>query len=56
LVIFDEYDAFSIGVLRAEGYKLRFTKDSEHLIALLKQRERRYLLMSATPAQNHGDE
>ena len=56
LVIFDEYDAFSIGVLRAEGYKLRFTKDSDRLISLLKQRERRYLLMSATPAQDRIDE
>lgn len=51
LVIFDEYDAFSIGVLRAEGYKLRFSKDCEQLVELLAHRERRYLLMSATPAQ-----
>jgi ERCC4-related helicase len=56
LVIFDEYDAFSIGVLRAEGHKLRFTKDSERLIQLLEHKERRYLLMSATPAQHRSDE
>jgi ERCC4-related helicase len=56
LVIFDEYDAFSIGILRAEGYKLRFTKDCARLIELLEHKERRYLLMSATPARHHYGE
>lgn len=52
LVIIDEYDAFSIGVLRAEGYSLRFTKDYERLLNILKCVNRKYLLTSATPAMN----
>jgi ERCC4-related helicase len=56
LVILDEYDTFSIGVLRAEGYSLRFSKPSERLFRLLEQKERRYLLMSATPARNRVEQ
>jgi ERCC4-related helicase len=52
LVILDEYDAFSIGVLTARGERLRFTKDYERLIEILRRRERSYLLMSATPARH----
>ena len=52
LVILDEYDAFSIGVLKAEGERLRFTKDWERLLDVLQLRERRYVLMSATPARH----
>jgi superfamily II DNA or RNA helicase len=56
LVILDEYDAFSIAVLRAEGERLRFSKDCQRLLNLLEKRERRYLLMSATPARHREDE
>jgi ERCC4-related helicase len=52
LVIFDEYDAFSIRVLRAAGERLRFAKDYERLMGLLELRKRRYLLTSATPARH----
>jgi len=53
LVILDEYDAFSIGILTARGQRLRFTKDYARLLEILRRRERRYLLMSATPARHH---
>lgn len=55
LVLIDEYDAFSIGVLRAEGYGLRFSKPSERFFQMLGQRDRRYLLVSATPARNRAE-
>ena len=54
LVILDEYDAFSIGILTAGGHRLRFTKDYTRLLEILQRRERRYLLMSATPARHQG--
>ena len=56
LVILDEYDAFSIAVLRAGGERLRFSKDCKRLLSLLDQSARRYLLMSATPARQRTDE
>ena len=52
LVIIDEYDAFSIRILKFEGYKLRFSKDYERLMGALNQKNRQYLLMSATPAHS----
>jgi len=51
LVILDEYDSFSIGVLRAEGENLRFSKDFQRLLGILDRPDYRYLLMSATPAR-----
>jgi len=56
LVILDEYDAFSIGILTARGQRLRFTKDYARLLEILRRRERRYLLMSATPARHQNVE
>jgi superfamily II DNA/RNA helicase len=56
LVVLDEYDSFSIGVLRAEGENLRFSKDFERLIEILGRLERSYVLMSATPARPGQDE
>ncbi len=56
LVILDEYDSFSIGVLRAEGENLRFSKDFERLIEILGRSKRSYVLMSATPARPTQDE
>jgi hypothetical protein len=55
-VILDEYDSFSIGVLRAEGENLRFSKDFERLIEILGRSKRSYVLMSATPARPTQDE
>lgn len=52
LVILDEYDSFSIGVLRAEGENLRFSKDFGRLFEILGRSKRSYLLMSATPARS----
>lgn len=51
LVILDEYDSFSIGVIRAEGEHLRFSKHFEHFLEIFEKSDRRYLLMSATPAR-----
>jgi hypothetical protein len=57
LVILDEYDAFSIGILTERGQRLRFTKDYARLLEILRQcPRRRYLLMSATPARHQKDE
>lgn len=56
LVILDEYDAFSIAILRAEGERLRFSKDCQRLLDLIGKQERRYLLMSATPARHRNNE
>jgi RecG-like helicase len=56
LVILDEYDAFSIGILTERGQRLRFTKDYARLLEILRQRPRSYLLMSATPARHQKDE
>lgn len=55
LVILDEYDSFSIGVLRAEGENLRFSKNFERLLEILSQSKRSYLLMSATPTHSTQD-
>ena len=51
LVLLDEYDAFSVSVLKSEGYSLRLSKPSEQLFSILERRDRRYLLTSATPAR-----
>jgi len=56
LVVIDEYDAFSIAVLRAGGYSLRFSKPAERLYRVLEASCPRYLLLSATPARSGGDE
>lgn len=55
LVVIDEYDAFSIAVLRAGGYRLRFSRPAERLSNILDGQDRRYLLLSATPARTRGD-
>jgi hypothetical protein len=55
LVILDEYDTFSVSVLRAGGYDLRFSRPSARLFDILGRRERRYLLTSATPARAPGE-
>lgn len=49
LVICDEYDAFSVGILRAEGMGERDSKSFDALRESLAQRKRAFLLMSATP-------
>ena len=56
LVIIDEYDAFSVGLIRAEGHQFRFDKDFDKLAMRLMAHERRYLLMSATPARSSDKE
>ncbi len=56
LVIIDEYDAFSVSLIRAEGHQLRFNKDFDRLVTRLMGYERRYVLMSATPAQSIDEE
>ena len=49
LVIIDEYDAFSIGVLRDFGYSHEFSKDLNNLMDLFDFSRQRFLLLSATP-------
>jgi ERCC4-related helicase len=49
LVVIDEYDAFSVGILTAEGVRERVSKNLSILVSDLKSRTRGFLLMSATP-------
>jgi len=55
LVLIDEYDAFSVGLLRAGGYGLRLSAPSERLFRILECEKRRYLLISATPARHRAE-
>lgn len=49
LIIIDEYDSFSLGILRSEGVSTSFNKPFLSLLKKLEDINCRYFLLSATP-------
>ena len=49
LVVVDEYDALSIGILTSYGIVIKFNKSYEKLMDILNNIDSKYVLLSATP-------